>query len=148
MARELTHGEGHDLLEDYKRAWEARDTELVMSLFAPDAEYREDPFEDPRRGANAIRAMYNDIAAGSTNAEFDAERVWVSGRTVLASWHAAFTRRETAERIRVRGFFTFELDEEGLIERVREWSHRRVVGTDSTLRADERIVFGRVDRGG
>ena len=30
------------------------------------------------------------------NVEFDAERVWVSGATVLASWHAAYTRRTPA----------------------------------------------------
>ena len=45
--------------------------------------------------------------------EFDAERVWVAGSTVLASWHAAVTLRRTGERVRQRGFLTFELDDAG-----------------------------------
>ena len=71
-----------------------------------------------------------------THVEFDAERVWVSGPTVLASWHAAFTRRTTAERVRQRGFMTLELDEAGLIARFREWSVDRTVGVDRTYRPE------------
>ena len=71
-----------------------------------------DPFEPPLVGANAIREYWNEAAATQANVEFDAERVWVGGRTVLASWHGAFTRRATAERVRDRGFMTLELDDE------------------------------------
>jgi len=60
----------------------------------------------------------------------DAERVWVSGRTVLASWHAAFTRMETKVRVRERGFSTMELDDEGCILRMRDWSLAREVSSD------------------
>ena len=131
---DLTPGDGQDLLDAYKRAWERRDPELAVSLFSEDAEYREDPFEEPLRGANAIRAYWNEAAASQVNVEFDAERVWVVGRTVLASWHAAYTRRTTAERVRLRGFMTLELDAAGKVFRFREWWHRREVGVDSTVR--------------
>jgi hypothetical protein len=60
--------------------------------------------------------------------------VWVSGRTVLGSWHVAFTERATADRVRVRGFSTMELDDQGRIARMREWPVRRVVGVDSSYR--------------
>ena len=133
--RRLTHGDGQDLLDRYKEAWERRDPDRAMELFSDDAEYRDDPFEEPIRGANAIRALWNDVAASQAHVEFDAENIWVVGSTVLASWHAAFTRRENGERVRLRGFMTLELDEEGRVRRFREWYHRRVVGTDSTLRA-------------
>ena len=130
----LTPGDGQDLVDRFKRAWERLDVDAAMALFGEDAEYRVDPFEAPLAGANAIRAHWNDVAASQAHVEFDAERVWVSGPTVLASWHAAFTLRGTAERIRRRGFMTLELDEAGLVTRYREWSVSRTVGVDRTYR--------------
>jgi hypothetical protein len=133
---ELTPGDGQDLLERYKQAWERRDPDLALALYREDAEMRLDPFEEPRTGANAIRELWNDVAATQANVEFDAERVWTVGRTVLTSWHAAYTWRQTAERYRIRGFSTFELDESGMIQRQRQWAQFRVVGTDATFKAE------------
>jgi ketosteroid isomerase-like protein len=133
----LTNGEGQDLLERYKQAWEQRDPDLAMELYRDDAEHRDHPFREAVRGANDIRAMWNDIAVNEANVEFDAERVWVSGRTVLANFHAAYTDRTTGERHRIRGFMTAELDADGRVQRLREWPIAQVVGTDSTFRPDQ-----------
>ncbi len=40
----LTPGDAQDLLASFKRGWESRDPEAVLSLFDEHAEYREDPF--------------------------------------------------------------------------------------------------------
>lgn len=132
----LTPGDGQDLLERYKRAWEQRDPDLAMELYRADAEVRLDPFQEPVTGANAIRAIWNDVAATQENVEFDAERVWVSGNTVLANWHAAFTQRANADRVRIRGFSTFELDDQGLIQRAKQWAQSQVVGKDATFKVE------------
>jgi ketosteroid isomerase-like protein len=129
----LTPGQGQDLLSAFKRASERRDVDLALSLFREDAEYRADPFEPALAGANAIRAYWNDLAETWTHVEFDAERVWVAGNTVLSSWHSAATSRGTAERVRYRGFMTFELDDAGLVSRFRQWPVARTVGVDSTV---------------
>ena len=132
----LTHGDAQDILETLKLAWERRDVDLAVSIFSEEAEYREDPFAEPIRGSNGIRAAWNEFAATTAHVEFDAERIWVVERTILASWHAAYTRRTNAERVRVRGFLTAEVDGEGKITRWREWWHMRTVGTDSTFRPE------------
>jgi ketosteroid isomerase-like protein len=129
----LTPGDGQDLLARYKRAWESRDPDLAVELFREDAEYRPDPFGPALVGANAIREHWNQRVAEQANTEFDAERVWVAGSAVLASWHGAFTRRSTAERVRCRGFMMFELDAEGLVARFKAWVLVRPVGTDATV---------------
>ena len=110
----------------------------MLELYADDAEYRRDPFASPLEGLNAIREHWNDVVAEQDHIEFDAERVWVSGPTVLASWHVAVTLRATAERVRIRGFSTLELDEAGRVRRMRDWPVARVVGVDSSYgqRAD------------
>jgi hypothetical protein len=132
MPAVLTHGDAQDLLAAYKRAWEKRDVDAMMALYAPDAEHRDHPFHEPLVGEVAIRARWNDIVARETHVEFDAERIWVSGATLLASWHGAYTERSTADRIRLRGFMTVEVDAQRRIERVREWPLSQEVGTDRT----------------
>ncbi len=132
----LTPGDGQDLLATWKHGWEGRLPDVIVDLFADDAEYFSQPFGEPLIGVNAIRGYWNEIAAGEAHVEFDAERVWVSGRTVLASWHAAHTRRASGERVRVHAFMTLEIDDEGLIQRLRQWPVERVVGTDSTFKPD------------
>lgn len=141
----LSHGDAQDLLATLKGAWERRAPDEIVDLFDADAEYRPDPFADPLHGVNAIRALWNDLAATQSHVEFDAERIWVSGSTVLASWHAAYTRRATAERVRVRGFLTIELNESEprRVQRMKQWPLERVVGIDSTLAAEEDQLDGR-----
>src|SRR5215210_7570704 len=112
----LSPGDGQDLLETFKRGWEKRDPELILAMFDADAEYREHPFGPVLAGSNAIRELWNGIAASQTHVEFDAERVWVSGSTVLSSWHAAYTVLATGERRRVRGFITLEVNEGGRVQ--------------------------------
>jgi hypothetical protein len=132
VSEPLTPGNGQDLLLRYKKAQEKRDPEQMMELYADAPSYRHDPFEPEAVGSNDVRAHWNELAASRAHVDFDAERTWVSGRTVLTSWHAAFTRRTTAERFRVRGFSTMELDEEGRITRQRDWPSTRLIGIDST----------------
>jgi hypothetical protein len=129
----LTHGDAQDLLDTFKRGWEKRDPELILEAFDRDAEYREDPFGPPLAGSNAIRELWNHVAATQAHVEFDAERIWVSGSTVLTSWHAAYTLRASGERRRVRGFMTLELNDDRKVQRLRQWAVERVVGTDSTM---------------
>jgi ketosteroid isomerase-like protein len=102
----------------------------MLELYAAEAAYDPDPFAPSLEGANAIREHWNAVSAEQTKVDFDAERVWVSGRTVLACWHAAFTRMETSVRVRERGFSTMELSDEGSILRMRDWSLEREVSSD------------------
>ena len=132
MPTTLTPGDGQDLFARFKRAWEERDPDAMLELYADVAVYRVDPFVEPLVGLNAIREHWNEIVATQDHIEFDAERVWVSGRTVLGSWHVALTRRASAERVRIRGFSTMELDDRGRVTRMREWPVERVVGIDSS----------------
>lgn len=136
MSDSLTPGDGQDVFAQFKRALEKRDPEAMLELYAEDAEYRIDPFMQPLSGANAIREYWNDLAADRDHVDFDTERVWVVGRSVLASWHGAYTRRASAERVRIRGFTTLELDASGRIARMRDWPLERMIGVDSRFKPE------------
>ena len=128
MPDPVTPGDGQDVLARFKKARERRDPEAMMAIFSEAAEVRPEPFATELRGALDLRSHWNEVAAEQVAVEFDAERVWVSGRTILASWHEAFTRQASEERVRVRGFSTLELDDDGLVARMRSWPIERVVG--------------------
>jgi ketosteroid isomerase-like protein len=111
-----------DLLDAYGRAWETFDGDAWVAIFTDDAEYHEDPFEAPIVGHNALRAYLLDASASQRDVEFTVERHWVSGETVLAAWHAAFTRRESGRLVRMAGFMTAEVAADSRIARFREWT--------------------------
>ena len=111
-----------DLLEAYGRAWEAFDGDAWVAIFTDEAEYHEDPFGAPLVGHNALRAYLLDASASQRDVEFTVERHWVSGDTILAAWHATFTRRASGQLVRMAGFTTAEVAPDGRISRFREWT--------------------------
>ena len=122
MAGELTRAQGQSLLAAYKQGREARDPDAAMAMFSEDIEYRFDPFEPPLRGHLEVRAYWNALVASQTEVEFDAETVWVVGRTVLCDWRAGYDLTDVDVRIRARGFMTMEVNGKELVRRVHEWT--------------------------
>jgi ketosteroid isomerase-like protein len=111
-----------DLLDAYGRAWETFDGDAWVAIFSDEAEYHNDPFGPPMIGRNALRAYLLDAAEAQRDVDFTIERHWVSGATVLAAWHVTFVRRSTGRLVRLAGFLTMEVAQDGRIERFREWA--------------------------
>ena len=118
----IDYARAGDLLETYGRAWETFDGDAWVALFSADAEYHEDPFGEPLVGHNALREYLLEASASQRDVEFTVERHWVSGPTVLAAWHATFTRRTSGRLVRMAGFLTAEVGSDGRISRFREWT--------------------------
>ena len=121
----LDHAGAGDLLERYAHAWQAFDGDDWTALFTADAEYHEDPFEPPMVGHNALRAYLLEAAEAQAQVEMTVERHWVVGPTVLAAWHAGYVSKTDRSRVRLAGFMTLEIADDGRIARFREWWHRR-----------------------
>lgn len=117
----IDYATGGDLLDAYGRAWETFDGDAWVALFIEDAEYHEDPFGAPLVGHNALRAYLLDAATSQRDVAFTVERHWVSGATVLAAWHATFTQRASGQTVRLAGFLTAEVADDGRIARFRAW---------------------------
>jgi uncharacterized protein (TIGR02246 family) len=69
----------------YERAWRTAGTEQLNTLFAVDATYQLGPFQQPHRGLEAIRALWDAERAGPNETfEMDFDVVAVDGpRAVL-----------------------------------------------------------------
>ncbi len=111
-----------DLLEAYGAAWAAFDGDAWVALFSEDAEYHEEPFGDALVGHNALRAWLLDAAESGRDVDFTVERHWVSGSTVLAVWHASWTRRRDGGFVQTAGFLTADVALDGRISRFRRWA--------------------------
>ncbi len=121
----VTYADGGDLLEALVRARIGHDGDALASLFAPDAEVAPDPFAPPLVGDNALRAYLLAAAAAERLYDLAIERHWVSGDTVLAAWHASWTRRSDEAHVRQAGFLAAEVDRDGRIRRLRLWTVTR-----------------------
>ena len=56
-------------LERYRKAWIERDADLAGSLFTEDAIYREQPFQKPFVGRDAIRQYWYTVTRGQSAIE-------------------------------------------------------------------------------
>ncbi|MBA3360905.1 MAG: nuclear transport factor 2 family protein [Acidimicrobiia bacterium] len=50
-------------IEDYRLAWVNRDPDAAAALFAPDATYRSNIFEDPHVGQEGVRAYWSSVTS-------------------------------------------------------------------------------------
>ena len=121
----LDHATAADLLERYGNTWATFDGDGWTDLYTDDIKYHEDPFEPPMVGHNAVRAYLLEASERQQDVEFTIERHWVVAPTVLAAWHASYIRRTDLARVRLAGFMTMEIADDGRIARFREWWHRR-----------------------
>jgi len=121
----LTYAEGHDLLEALRRARTEYDGDRWTELFREEAEVSLDPFGTPLAGHNALRAYLLEAAEAERWYDLAIERHWVSGETVLAAWHASWTRRTDEAKVRQAGFLLAEVGEDGRIGRLRQWAVTR-----------------------
>jgi ketosteroid isomerase-like protein len=120
----LDHAAAEDVLERFGTAWQTFDGDAWVELFTDDAEFREDPFEPPLVGRNAIRAYLLRAAELQEQVDFTAERHWVVDPTILVAWHASYIARQDRVAVWLAGFMTLEM-RDGRIARLRQWVRRR-----------------------
>jgi ketosteroid isomerase-like protein len=117
----IDYAAGGELLEAYGRAWAMFDGDAWVAIFTEDAEYHGDPFGEPLVGHNALRAFLLESAEAQRDVDFTVERHWVSGSTVLAIWHASWSRRSDGHLARAAGFIAADVVSDGRISRFHEW---------------------------
>jgi ketosteroid isomerase-like protein len=110
-----------DLLDAYGRARMSFDGDAWVDLFDPDATWQVGPFDPPLAGHNELRRYLLDASRQQEQVSFTIERHWVSGDTVLASWHLSFVDRQTDARVRRAGFLTAAVGADGRITQSRTW---------------------------
>lgn len=84
-----TTGQVYDeWLQRYRRAWIERDADAAAALFTPDAIYREQAFEPPFQGREAIRDYWSRVTASQSDVELRYGTPVVTGQRVAVEWWA------------------------------------------------------------
>jgi hypothetical protein len=114
---------------DFLDRWVTARTQGAISEFvdglAQDVEFATDPFEPPLQGTNDVRAYLLRRADAESDLDLTIERHWASGATVLAAWHASYTRTADRAHVREAGFLTAEIRTDRCV-RWRMWTVAKV----------------------
>ena len=110
----ITREEAIAWLGAYERAWETRDSDLIVSLFAPDGTYQETRFKPPFIGHAGIRGYWDaDVVGRQRDIEFSFTLWAVDGALAYAHWQAAFTDLKMNARRHLDGVFRLTFTERG-----------------------------------
>jgi ketosteroid isomerase-like protein len=120
-AQALTQAKLEAWLASYGTAWEMRDADLAIRIFAPDATYHEMPFDAPKAGRAGIREYWAGVTADQRDVQFESQVIAVNGNTGVAHWSAKFKLASNGATIELDGVFVLEFDAAGLCTSLREW---------------------------
>lgn len=110
--------------ERYARAWEEADDEAAGALFTEDATYRSDPFAEPHRGREGIRAYWRNVTASQGNVVVDVGRILADGNRAIVEW---WTQMDSdGSPVTLPGALILDFDESGLCRALREYYNAEV----------------------
>lgn len=120
-------------LDSYGQAWESRDPEAAAALFCEDVSYFETPFAEPARGRDGVRNYWANATRNQADISFSYAILSLSERQGIARWSARYTRVSSRVMVTLDGIFLLEFDDDGLCRELREWWHRRELGTRRSM---------------
>lgn len=119
----LTHEHFRQWMEIYGRASAENAPRASANLFAENARYYENPFEEPITGRDAIFDYWNKGAQNLKDKKSAFEILAVKDHLGIARWQSSFTVIESGKRLALDCLFAVEFNDEGLCETFREWWH-------------------------
>jgi hypothetical protein len=108
-----------DWLARYRRAWIERDADAASRLFTEDATYREQPFEAPYVGRDAIRDYWARVTASQASVELRYGQPIVDGRRLAVEWWANLQTNDGP--LTLAGEFLLLFAESGECRELREY---------------------------
>ncbi|MGH8194570.1 MAG: nuclear transport factor 2 family protein [Woeseiaceae bacterium] len=108
-------------LAAYGKAWETRDADAAAALFAENATYQENPYEEPFNGRTGVHDYWSRVTADQRDVSFTSDVITTFGRSAVAHWSAQFASASSGATVNLDGVFLLEFDESGLCSTLREW---------------------------
>jgi ketosteroid isomerase-like protein len=118
----MTREEVTQWLARYVDAWRSYDREQIGKLFAEDAEYRFYPYEEPKRGREAIVEGWFEGKDEPGTFEAEYHPVAVEGQAAVAVGHSSYRDEPGGEIKRVYyNCFVMRFDDDGRCREFTEW---------------------------
>lgn len=112
-------------LNEYRRAWEARDAKAAADLYAGDGTYQVTPFLEPMRGYAAIFEYWTHVVRTEEQVQFGYEILAVTSEEGIARWWASFVMVPQRLKTKLDGIVVIGLDDQGKCAHLREWWHKQ-----------------------
>ena len=106
-------------LQRYRKAWIERDADLAGTLFTEKAIYREQPFQEPFIGRDAIRRYWQTVTRDQSAIELTYGAPVVTGPRVAVEWWANLLNN--GKPITLAGEFLLTFEENGQCRELREY---------------------------
>jgi len=132
----VTKERAREVLDTYIRAWETQDSDLICTIFTPEATYHERVLRDPIPDREAIRAYWQTkVARDQADIRARLLNFYIDGDTVIAEWLAEFDDLPQGIRKRMREIAVLEFDG-GLIASLREYWASEPIGRPRSAAED------------
>lgn len=113
------------LLKIYGKAWERRDPEMIITIFAKNATYAERAFEKPFKGHAGIKKYWTDKVVGEQEKiKFKLLNVYVDGNMAVVEWDAKFYDKIKKRTTHLRSVAVIEI-KKNKITSMREYWHSK-----------------------
>ncbi|NPV75630.1 MAG: nuclear transport factor 2 family protein [Anaerolineae bacterium] len=119
----LTHKCFRQWMETCSRASVESELRASANLFAVNARYHENLFEEPFTGREAIYDYWNKAAQNLKDNESTFQILSVKDHLGIARWQSQFTVIESSKRFALDCLFVVEFDDDGLCQTFRECWH-------------------------
>jgi hypothetical protein len=106
-------------LEAYRKAWIERDADAAAALFAADATYAEQPYQEAFVGRAGVRDYWARVTAGQANIDVRYGTPITVGHRTAVEWWTTLTNGGTP--ITLAGAFILTFDSAGLCRTLREY---------------------------
>ena len=108
-------------LEAYRVAWEQADADAAAALFAEDATYRSNIFEEPYRGRDGVKTYWETVTATQSDVAVRIGAPFGDGERVAAEFWT--TMQADGAEVTLPGCLLLRFDNEGRCRSLREYWH-------------------------
>lgn len=108
-------------IEGYRVAWETRDAPAVGTLFAPDATYRSNIFEDAHQGRDGIESYWTDVTTVQSDVRVRMGDPFVDeSRVTVEFWT---NMKVDGDEVTLSGCLLLDFQDDWLCTALREYWH-------------------------
>jgi hypothetical protein len=121
-----------NIVEQYKRAWENHDMNLLRNLFSDKAEYHEKEGQRPFKGIESICHYWRKNKETQSSVEFHPSRINYNNGILSTDWQCTFYRKDLSKWMKLNGIFQAEI-KDGKILRFKEKFEKKLTTTKGSI---------------
>lgn len=117
----MTRKQLNTWLNKLGKAWEEKNPQAILPLFADKFEYYETPYKKPYTTKEGLIKLWQEVPDSQKDIKFGFDIITVTNNMAIAHWQATFTRIKQNKKAVLDGIFLVKLNGQGLATLFRQW---------------------------